>query len=149
MKRADIISGLFGLIFGSLSLAAATSAQADEFAEGRDLYFDICSKCHGVIMGDPVAWRPENLLTFTVVMPLGPNLSDIVGRTAGIVDGYVYSKAFSEMIQNPWVWDEPTLDLWLTDSQAFVNGSTMYLKADEDTRRKVIDYLKEFAPYKG
>ena len=54
------------------------------------------------------------------------------------------------MIENPWVWDEESLDLWLISSQAFIRGSTMFLKVeDADVRQKIIGYLKKYAQYKG
>ncbi len=128
--------------FGAAALAA------DE--EARALYMDTCSKCHGGIAEDAISQRNAELLHYAVTMPLGPRLTGVFGREAGIIDNYPYSRGFKAMIENPWVWDEETLDLWLTSSQAFIRGSTMFLKVpNPDERAKIIGYLKKYARYKG
>jgi cytochrome c len=72
----------------------------------------------------------------------GPNLFGVVGRTAGEVAGFKYSPAFAAG-SGGIVWDEATLDRWLTDPQSVIPGAVMpYKQADPDKRRLVIEYLK-------
>jgi len=71
----------------------------------------------------------------------GPNLFAVIGRKAGSVEGFKYSPALAG--GDRIVWDEDTLDRWLTDPQALIPGAVMlYKQADPDKRRLVIEYLK-------
>ncbi|MDP6342757.1 MAG: hypothetical protein QF578_14195 [Alphaproteobacteria bacterium] len=139
--------GLAGLLLLSAWSLAALPALAEGDDEARTLYAKVCSKCHGLIQEDKLSWRPENLYVPAVTLPLGPNLSGIYLRPAGSIEGYPYSRAFRELATG-WVWDEDALDTWLTSSQEFVRGSTMYLKVKQPTRGKIIAYLKKYARYK-
>ncbi|HET6160727.1 MAG TPA: cytochrome c, partial [Dongiaceae bacterium] len=72
----------------------------------------------------------------------GPNLFGVVGRTAGTLPGFTYSAAFAAGDKGI-VWDESTLDRWLTNPQSVIPGAVMlYKQADPDKRRLVIEYLK-------
>ena len=72
----------------------------------------------------------------------GPNLFGVIGRKAGTAAGFAYSPAFAAGGANI-VWDEATLDRWLTDPQSVIPGAMMpYKQADPDKRRLVIEYLK-------
>ena len=123
-------------------------AAADEAAEGRPHYVEACMKCHGLLKADPDSWTPRNLASPAVVMPLGPSLADVFGRPAGVVETYGYSRSFREALENPWVWDGDALDAWIADSQAFVSGTTMYVKVpDEAVRARIVAYLAHFAPW--
>jgi cytochrome c len=65
-----------------------------------------------------------------------------VGRKAGAVEGYKYSKA---MKAADIVWDEANLDEYLKKPKAFLKGTKMSfggLKKDAQ-RADVIAYLKE------
>ena len=143
-----LLPGVVSAFFAAwIGLGAAALAADDE---ARALYMSTCSKCHGGIAEDAISRRNAELLHYVVTMPLGPRLTGVFGRQAGIIDNYPYSRGFKAMIENPWVWNEETLDLWLTSSQAFIRGSTMFLKVpDPDDREKIIGYLKKYAQYKG
>jgi cytochrome c2 len=127
----------------------ATAGWADDAEDGRELYIKTCTKCHGLITEDAVSWTPEALLNQAVTMPLGPPLSGVYMRPAGIMEGYPYSRAFRSALENPWVWDEDALNGWLTSTQDFIRGSTMFLKVEDEPRAKIIAYLKRYATYKG
>ncbi len=143
-----LLPGMVSAFFAAWIGLGAAALAADE--EARALYMDTCSKCHGGIAEDAISRRNAELLHYVVTMPLGPRLTGVYGREAGIMDNYPYSRGFRAMIENPWVWDEESLDLWLTSSQAFIRGSTMFLKVeDADVRQKIIGYLKKYAQYKG
>lgn len=124
------------------------AALADDAEAGRELYVETCSKCHGLIVEDEVSWRPENLAVPAVTMPLGPPLSGVYLRPAGIMEGYAYSKALRAMATG-WVWDQDALDGWLASTQDFIRGSTMFLKVEQPARGRIIAYLKRYAEYGG
>jgi cytochrome c len=128
-------------------LAAASPALADDAEDGRPLYAKTCSKCHGLIAEDKLSWTPEALLQQAVTMPLGPPLTGVFGRPAGIMPDYPYSRAFRALATG-WVWDRDALDVWLTSSQDFARGSTMFLRVKQPTRGKIIAYLERYARYK-
>ncbi len=72
---------------------------------------------------------------------IGPHLKGVVGRKAGAVEGFKYSKA---MAGSDITWDEASLDEFLKKPKAFLKGTKMSfggLKKD-DQRADVIAYLK-------
>ena len=71
----------------------------------------------------------------------GPHLVDIIGRAAGAVEGYQYSKA---MAGSSLVWDEATLAGFLTKPKKYLKGTKMAfvgLRKESDIA-DVIAYLK-------
>jgi cytochrome c2 len=48
-----------------------------------------------------------------------------------------------------WLWDNDALAAWLTNSQQFIRGSTMWLKVGEADRAVIIAYLKKYARYRN
>jgi hypothetical protein len=74
--------------------------------------------------------------------PYGPNLRGIYERPAGTVPGYPYSRTFLQTLHG-MIWNDSSLDVWLTDTQAWVPGVRMfYAQSDPEIRRKIILYLK-------
>ncbi len=72
----------------------------------------------------------------------GPHLVGIVGRPAASVEGFRgYSQAMKD---SGIVWDEATLDKYLTDPRAMMPKTNMPFPGvnKEDDRRDVIAYLK-------
>jgi len=73
---------------------------------------------------------------------IGPNLYGVVGRDAGTVDGFKYSKAMREC---GIVWNEDTLRAYLTNPRKFIPGNKMAfpgLKKPEQIEN-VITYIIE------
>jgi cytochrome c len=74
---------------------------------------------------------------------IGPSHRDVFGRRAGSVPDYSYSTALKG---SNIVWDETTLDHWLTNPQALVPGTKMMFSVgDAQDRADVIAFLKEKA----
>ena len=98
-------------------------ATATDPIHGEELYNSRCIACHS-----PDANR------------VGPKHRGVVGRKAGSLPDFNYSKA----VRNSGVvWDEQTLDDWLTNPQAFIPGQRMNFKvADPADRADLIAYLK-------
>ena len=99
-------------------------------------------------------WNPETVTAAlpgedsstperVAVVPLyGPQLRGVIGRPAGAVKGYQYSKTFLTKM-NGMAWDEASLDQWITSSQTMVPGTYMYYsQKSPEIRRKIIEYLK-------
>ena len=144
MRRSLATAG-----FMLLALLAAP-LQAQDLAEsGRDRFAEKCLMCHGLVSEDPGGYSWDNLRRPVIMTPIGPNLTQVFGRPAGTFEGYSYSKAFLAAAPTI-VWDEAALDRWITDSQAMIRGSSMFLKVpDAGVRAGIIAYLKRYAPYPG
>lgn len=108
----------------ALTLALpVTPAQALE--AGAKLYKKHCKVCHTLGKGEPARQ--------------GPNLWGVVGRPAGSVAGFKYSKA---MKAANITWTLEHLDAWLTDPKAMIPGSVMiYKQKDPEIRQKIIEFV--------
>jgi cytochrome c2 len=140
---------------GVLLLVCGIGARAQEVSEGRALYRDHCSTCHGLIASEGASRQRAPTLVRVIMVPsvterervaiappYGPPLRGVYGRPAGTVEGFTYSRAFKKVLQGV-VWDHQALDRWITDSQAWVPGSLMfYAQPDADIRRRIIAYLQ-------
>jgi len=138
------------LVLGAIARASGAAFAADG-EDGRTLYLSNCSNCHGVVAPgahgrlDP-AFVPVSI-QLAVVLPHGPSLSRVVGRPAGTVAGYEYSKAFLGALRGV-VWTRATIDRWITDTRAWVPDSIMvYRQPDPSIRARIIDYLTD--PWPG
>ena len=89
---------------------------------------------------DPGLWMTGGT-RLAVAPPYGPTLRGVYGRPAGTVEGFLYSREFLKRLQGV-IWTGETLDIWITDSQAWVPGSMMFYKQpDPEARRRIIAYL--------
>jgi cytochrome c len=99
------------------SLAAGDPARGEQIYEG-------CTDCHSL---------DEN--------SVGPKHRDVFGSRAAAVPDYHYSAALKS---SNIVWNEETLDKWLTDSQLVVPGNKMFFRVpDAQARVDIIAYLKK------
>ena len=116
------MAGVIALGFG---LVICGNAMAGDAVKGQKL-FKRCKACHYV--------DREKHKT-------GPHLVAVIGRAAGSLDDYKYSKA---MKASGLVWDEKTLAAYLKAPKKFVKGTKMAfagLKKDRDVA-DIIAYLK-------
>ncbi len=116
-------------LLAALTAAGAAPALADGDPAAGKTVFRKCSACHTVQAG-------KNRV--------GPSLAGIVGRVAGTVDGFKYSKAMLEFGAGGGTWDEATLDAYLGDPKGFIKGNKMAFPGlkSADERADVIAYLK-------
>jgi cytochrome c len=111
------------------AFATTTLALADDTDPGRKQFLTSCGTCHTTDKDG--------------VNRQGPNLFSMYGRKAGTLEGFAYSDTLKA---GGWVWDETTLDVWITDAQAAHPGTVMnYRQANPDKRKLVIQYLKSLS----
>lgn len=98
-------------------------AQAAGDATRGEALYEGCQDCHSIDKND-----------------VGPRHRGVYGRKAGSLPDYRYSDALKNA---NFVWDDKTLDQWLTDPQKFVPGSKMFYHLDQaQDRADIIEYLK-------
>ena len=116
MKRLPFLAALLALP------GTPVHAEGDP-AHGQQIYESRCIACHS-----PDANR------------VGPMHRGVFGRKAGSLPDYTYSKALKG---TDFVWNDQTLDRWLTNPQAFVPGQKMNFKVVKpEDRADIIAYLK-------
>jgi cytochrome c len=127
------------LIVASLAAIASNPARAVEGnADAGKKVFAKCAVCHGI--GD-------------TKKPIGPNLNNVIGRTAGTQAEYLakgasgYSKAMIAAGQGGLVWTEAEILEWVTKPQAKIPGTKMAFPGlpKEQDRADVVAYLKTFS----
>ena len=116
--RLSVLAALVAAI--SLPVLAQSPLVGDA-ARGKGLFDKRCTTCH-------------------VNTEMGPHYRGLIGRKAGTVPGFDYSRALQE---KGVVWSEEALDRWLTNPDAFVPGNLMGFRIrDPQERADIIAYLK-------
>ena len=120
-------------ILAALAGAPVASAQEGDSERGAVL-FRQCNSCHVAVPDGPAR--------------TGPNLFDVLGRTAGTLEGVRYSPAIREAGESGLVWTVETLDGFLSDPRGYIPGSRMSFRGlpDLQDRMDVIAYLTGDAP---
>ena len=112
---------------GAVTLGSAAAMAADGDAAKGKRVFNKCKACH-------VVDAEKNRV--------GPHLKGLIGRTAGTVEGYKYSKANAE---SGVTWTEQVLFEYLEAPKKFMPGTKMAfpgLRKEQD-RWDVIAYIRE------
>lgn len=134
MVHVSRLLALSGLVAALATPALAAEGNVDA---GKKV-FTKCAVCHGI--GD-------------TKKPIGPNLTGVIGRTAGTEPDFVakkaagYSKAMIAAGEGGLVWDEAQIAEYITDPKKKVPGNKMAfpgLKQEQD-RLDVIAYIKTFS----
>ncbi len=109
-----------------LTAGSSQAITLGDAKRGEALYQDQCKTCHSLDKNE-----------------IGPKHRGVFGRAAASVQGFQYSPA---LVNAHIVWNEETLDKWLTDAQAFVPDSQMFYTVDDTKERAdIIAFLKEKA----
>ena len=106
-----------------LLAAQAFFSHAADAGRGKQLYETRCIACHSV---------DENRV--------GPAHRGMFGRKAGSASGYDYSEALKK---TKVVWNEKTLDRWLSNPEATIPGQKMgFSVPSANDRADLIEYLR-------
>lgn len=110
------------------------SASADEaLIEAGAKVYKKCKACH--MVGEGAKNR------------VGPELNNVIGRPAGGLEGYSYSKGMQAKAEEGLVWDEETLNAFMESPRKYVPKTKMAfpgLRKEKD-REAIIAYLKSFS----
>ena len=103
---------------------AAPLAQAQNAAAGKAVFAQ-CSACHAVDASNGV----------------GPSLQGVVGRKAGSLPGFRFSRA---MKSSALTWDASSLDAYIADPQKALPGNVMPFSGLPDAKQRadLVAYLK-------
>jgi cytochrome c len=117
------------LVIGLCSAFASTAAAADgDAGRGQQLFTRACVACHSL--------KPNTNMT-------GPSLAGLFGRKAGSLASF--SRYSPAMKAAQHVWDDGTLDIWLTDPAAMIPGNRMTFPGIKDAgaRKDLLAFLKD------
>lgn len=125
LPRIFPLSRWMGSIGAIAALIAPMAGHAADPAAGQVVFKINCGVCHSPLPG-------KNLT--------GPSLFGIVGRHSGEVPNFHYSVANRE---SQLIWDEPTLDRYITAPRTVVPGTIMPFPGlpDAAKRADLLAYL--------
>ena len=104
-------------------VASALPVRAADAHRGATLYEERCTGCHSLDANR-----------------VGPKHRGVFGRKAGAVSEFRYSTGVGS---STVVWNEATLDRWLTNPQGFIAGARMGFRVgDAADRADLIAFLK-------
>lgn len=102
---------------------SGAAANAGDPVRGKSVFEKRCTGCHAIDANRE-----------------GPHLRGVYGRKAGSVPGFDYSDALKN---SGIVWNEDTLERWLTDTDAAVPNSNMGFSVPKaQDRADIIAYLR-------
>jgi cytochrome c len=133
MNKTRLIFGACAAaLFALISVACARPISAPPMVQGdaihgKAIFERRCTGCHSLEQDR-----------------VGPRLAGVYGRKSGTIPGFPYS---TELKQAGLLWNDRSLDAWLTDPDTLVPGNAMsFHVAKPDERRDVIAFLKTTLP---
>jgi cytochrome c2 len=133
------MKGKIGSVLLAMLALGACSKAPDGDAAGKApaapsgaRLFAQCAVCHTAAPPDTPAGKQRLV---------GPPLWGVVGRPAGSIEGFNYSRA---MKNSGLVWDEATLDRYLANPQEVLPGTLMSYAGEPDPAKRaaLIEHLK-------
>ena len=117
------------LMTGACLLTPIThAAGSDGTPDGKQLFEKRCSGCHALDADHE-----------------GPRLRGVIGRPAGKVKTFIYSRALDKA---QFTWDENRVNQWLTDTESVVPDNDMSFRVpSQEERTAIIGYLKSLSPH--
>ncbi|MFN7914275.1 MAG: c-type cytochrome [Vicinamibacterales bacterium] len=125
--KNGVASAIGVLGFAALTAGAAHAGGAQDVKNGQNVFDSSCGNCHTVKEGKHKS---------------GPSLFGVVGRTAGSVDGFVYSDA---MKGSGIVWTAEKLDAFAANPKGLVEQTKMKFGGvkNDKSRADLLAYLAE------
>jgi len=122
LRRRTTLTILTGVVCATLGIAAT----GKDAGRGRDAFEKRCTGCHTL---DKIK--------------VGPPLRGVFGRKAGKDLQFTYSDALKS---TSVVWDESTLDRWLTDTESVIPDNDMAFRLNDPAdRASIIAYLRQLS----
>ncbi|MES2151941.1 MAG: c-type cytochrome [Pseudomonadota bacterium] len=110
------------LLAAALLCASQLAGAAGNATHGQALYQAMCAACHSIEYNG-----------------VGPAHKGLLGRRAGSLADYAYSPALKA---SGVVWDEKSLNRWLTNPEQFIPGQKMgFLVKSAKDRADLIAFL--------
>jgi len=121
--------GLQVAAFCAVVLCQTATSWAQSPSEGRKLFETTCTPCHNYEKGGEPDMYGQTL-----------NLYGVLGRRAASVANFEYSE---DLRKSGIVWNEATIDKFITAPKKLFSGTRMELPGVEDveTRRCIIRFL--------
>ena len=137
------VSAVLLIVLTSSVLADGNPVTGDVIA-GEIAYSKQCVACHVVVNDDGKKLAGRNGKS-------GPNLYNIAGAVAGMVEGYRYGKSIvAAGAENSLVWTEDTFVAYVQDPKGFLRtylddkkarAKMSYKLRDEEDARNIYAYL--------
>ena len=121
------MKGLWTVVFAGVAVASGAMAQPGDVNRGQG-DFRACAACHSLEPGHDTT---------------GPSLADLWGRKAGGLSSF---DRYSDALKSSGiVWNDKTLDQWLTDPPRMVPDNAMPFEGIKDSgvRADLLAFLKE------
>jgi cytochrome c len=127
LKRKE--TGMLRWLVAVGALIAVPAVAVAQDADAGKGVFKKCAPCHAIGPG------AKN--------KVGPELNGILGRKAGSIEGFKYSKALTD---SGITWDDKNLHEWVLNPKKLVPGTKMLFPGvkDELDRDDLIAYLESF-----
>jgi cytochrome c len=124
MGSCQIFTAAFA---GVLILGPTAALAAGDAAKGKAAFVRQCAICHTVEKDGPNRF--------------GPNLFGVLGRKAGSVPGFAYSRAFKAAAD--WNWNEDLVAGWIGAPGMMVPGTAMgvFQGVAQSDRDDIVAYL--------
>src|SRR5436190_22752729 len=113
--KMNAVSVLLLITITSIELTQAQAPSSVGDANRGKVLYQACEACHSIDDND-----------------IGPKHRGVVGRHAGSISDYAYSDSLKK---SSIVWDEVTLDRWLSNPSLMVPGTKMFFKLDDAQHR--------------
>jgi cytochrome c len=111
------------ILAGAVCATLAIGASGKDAERGREAFEKRCTGCHAL---DKIK--------------VGPPLRGVYGRNAGKDPQFTYSDA---MKNTSVLWEESTLDRWLTDTESIIPENDMAFRLNDPAdRANIIAYLR-------
>lgn len=109
--------------------ATVVSAQGDP--ERGEILYRPCAACHMIGEG--------------AINRIGPHLTGLVGRPAGVAMDYRYSEALIDAASEGLIWTEEALDDFLADPMGYIPDLRMVFRGirDPQDRADLVAYLRD------
>ncbi len=133
---------------GAMFALAPFAAMAGDADAGADTFQRQCVACHIVQDADGETLAGRNART-------GPNLYGVIGRQAGVVEGFRYGASMVEAGEAGLVWDEDSFVAYVQDPNGFLRevldnrrarGQMSFQVRNPDDAANLYAFLATFSP---